>query len=576
MKSKNILTDFKRTFSLFGSHKSKYLLIIILCAVSSTLMSIGIANAIRFMIDFLVNGHNENISKIIFWTIFACVMGIGIQPFFIFKQNKRKEMIIRDIRINSFNALQELPIAYFEKKHSGETFTVINRAVDTSAEAIDHLTNIINNAVAVAVIAPYAISLDIRFGLIALGIGTVSALYNALVRNKMRMRSRKIFQKYDDVSEIIAESVMGFTVVKMFGLKQHLFDRQNMYLEELHKDQLNYTKTSALIFGVNAFMGWTNGAILHALGCWFALTGTMGIGVLAGAITIGRRITWSIIQFGETITRLQNAFTGVDLLYEMFNEKKEPERYLVEGEKTRNALQMDNIEFGYSKEAKVIHDVSIRAEKGTIVALVGDSGGGKSTLVKLLMGLYQIDSGKMSIHGDAMKEYSLEKLRGEMAYVPQDAYIFNGTIEENIIYGNADATDDDIITAAKKANAHEFILEQPNGYDTLVGERGIKLSGGQRQRIAISRAILKNAPILLLDEATSSLDSESEHLVQQALDTLMQDKTSVVVAHRLSTIEHANMIYYIKDGRVIEEGTHSELLEKSAHYAELYYREFAS
>ncbi|MBN2852068.1 MAG: ATP-binding cassette domain-containing protein [Clostridia bacterium] len=212
--------------------------------------------------------------------------------------------------------------------------------------------------------------------------------------------------------------------------------------------------------------------------------------------------------------------------------------------------------------------------KGKVAALVGYSGGGKSTIAKLLMGLYELESGQMCIDGKAVCSYTLEQLRDLVSYVPQNAYVFNGTIRENILYGKGDATDEEIIAASMKANAHEFIMEQVNQYETVVGERGIKLSGGQRQRVAIARAILKDSPVLILDEATSSLDSQSEQLIQEALQMLMKGRTSLVVAHRLSTIEHADIIYFIKDGKVAEEGTHEELLLQKGYYYELYHREF--
>ncbi len=247
-------------------------------------------------------------------------------------------------------------------------------------------------------------------------------------------------------------------------------------------------------------------------------------------------------------------------------------------------LELSQVNFAYEANGSSeqnnsnqfrISGLSLSIGKGKTLALVGDSGGGKSTIAKLLLGLFQIENGSILINGKAYKDYTLEQLRDEMGYVPQDAYIFNGTIKENIKYGNINALEEDIINAAVLANAHDFIIAQPNGYETYVGERGIRLSGGQRQRIAIARAIIKNPSILLLDEATSSLDSESEKMIQDALDRFMRNKTSIVIAHRLSTIMNADRICYIKDGNVAEEGTHLELLAKKGLYYDLYYREFA-
>jgi ABC-type multidrug transport system fused ATPase/permease subunit len=218
----------------------------------------------------------------------------------------------------------------------------------------------------------------------------------------------------------------------------------------------------------------------------------------------------------------------------------------------------------------------VSAQRGQIVALVGPSGGGKSTVLKMLLGFYCPQAGSIVVEGRPIGSYPLEQLRERIAYVPQDAYLFDGTIEENIRYGRLDASDEELEAAARAANAHGFIVEQPEGYQTVVGERGAKLSGGQRQRIAIARALLKDAPILLLDEATSSLDSRSEQLVQQALDTLMKGRTTFVVAHRLSTVQHADAICVVDDGKIVERGNHLDLLEKKGLYRQLYETQFES
>jgi ABC-type multidrug transport system fused ATPase/permease subunit len=227
-----------------------------------------------------------------------------------------------------------------------------------------------------------------------------------------------------------------------------------------------------------------------------------------------------------------------------------------------------------SDDVEVLHEISLSADQGQVVALVGPSGGGKSTLIKLLLGFYPVRDGEIAIDGRQVEGYSLPQLRSMMAYVPQDAYLFDGTIEENIRYGRPDATRQEVVAAAQSANAHDFILEQPDGYDTPVGERGAKLSGGQRQRIAIARALIKDAPILLLDEATSALDSESEQQVQDALGVLMQGRTTIAIAHRLSTIENADTIYVIDGGKVVEQGRHEELLGRGGLYSRLHELQF--
>jgi ABC-type multidrug transport system fused ATPase/permease subunit len=231
-------------------------------------------------------------------------------------------------------------------------------------------------------------------------------------------------------------------------------------------------------------------------------------------------------------------------------------------------------EEGSSDDVEVLREINLKAERGQVAALVGPSGGGKSTIVKLLLGFYPVHEGEIVIDGVGIDAYPLSQLRSLMAYVPQDAYLFDGTIEENIRYGKPDATRTEIVAAAQAANAHAFILEQPDGYETPVGERGARLSGGQRQRLAIARALIKDAPILLLDEATSALDSESEQQVQDALQVLMHGRTTIAIAHRLSTVENAHTIYVIDDGRIVEQGPHDTLVEQGGLYSRLYELQF--
>jgi ATP-binding cassette, subfamily B, bacterial len=243
-------------------------------------------------------------------------------------------------------------------------------------------------------------------------------------------------------------------------------------------------------------------------------------------------------------------------------------------EDTAAMVELQDIGFSYNGTDRVLDGVSLSIGKGQMAALVGPSGGGKSTVLKMLLGYYPPQEGNIVVNAKSIGQYSLTELRDMMAYVPQDAYLFDGTVEENIWYGRPKATREEVIAAAEAANAHGFITELPEGYATKVGERGTRLSGGQKQRIAIARALLKNAPILLLDEATSALDSESEQLVQDALNRLMQGRTTIAVAHRLSTIRHADVIYVIEGGEVVEKGNHTELAEGEGLYNRLYELQF--
>ncbi|HEX3030297.1 MAG TPA: ATP-binding cassette domain-containing protein [Clostridia bacterium] len=306
-----------------------------------------------------------------------------------------------------------------------------------------------------------------------------------------------------------------------------------------------------------------------------AAAGRIDLATVITEINLLANVNYMIRNLGRLIALMQGSLAGGARVLELLEEKPEPESYSVCGENSDQMLELKDVSFAYD-DLPVVNGLSISLEKGKRAALVGGSGGGKSTVIKLLLGFYPVNSGVITINGKSLGEYSLGELRSMIAYVPQDAYLFDGTIEENIRLGKADATDEEVKQAAELAFAHEFIEEMPDGYKTVVGERGTRISGGQRQRIAIARALLKDAPILLLDEATSALDSQSEQKVQDAINRLMEGRTVLAIAHRLSTIEYSDVIYVIEDGKVTEQGKHAELLDKGGTYSRLYNLQFSN
>jgi ATP-binding cassette subfamily B protein len=301
------------------------------------------------------------------------------------------------------------------------------------------------------------------------------------------------------------------------------------------------------------------------------VNGQCSVGSLLALVMLMGKVTSLFNQLGSFVTQFQISMAGAARVFEILDILPEPERYIgSEVKKANGLISMEEGTFRYAEGILAIDRISFHVPQGSVAAIVGPSGSGKSTVMKLLLGYYPLDSGSIFVNGKPMGNYTLTELRDMMAYVPQDAYLFDGTIEDNIRYGRIEATYEEIVSAAIAANLHEFIINQPAQYKTMVGERGLYLSGGQKQRIAIARALLKNAPILLLDEATSALDSESEQLVQEAVQTLMKGRTILMVAHRLSTIEHADVIYVMEKGKIAEWGNHQELLATKGLYNHLY------
>jgi len=479
-----------------------------------------------------------------------------------------------DIRKRLFWKLQSMPVGYFHGNHSGDFVAKMNLDVTSVSKAADTLWQGCYTVINVVFIVPYFMKLDWRLSLVVIILGILFSVFINLVVKPMRKRSKEILKSMSEMSMTTTESVTGFNVTKMFSLQDKFSRDFSDSVDSIYENQKKYGNLSAWIGFSNMVVNYCGNSAVAIFGMIFAFNGTLDVSILAGMMTVYFNIIYTFIDIGSVPTDMQKYFASSDRLYHIFNTPSEPDRCTVTGNDPDAGVLLKDVEFEYNDGMPVLKGVSIYAKKGEMIALVGDSGSGKTTLVKLLAGLYTANKGEIVVNGKGLSDYTLTGLRKTVAYVPQDAYVFNGSIKENISYGKDGPADDEIILAAKEANADAFVTEKPDGYETQVGERGIQLSGGERQRVAIARAILKNAPLLLLDEATSSLDSETELAIQATLEKLMKGRTSVVVAHRLSTIVNADRIYFMREGQVVDSGTHKELLEKCKDYSDLFYKNF--
>lgn len=575
--------DYKRLFSIMGKRKLKFIFTILIANLIHTPRSTIQAHLFGLIINYFVYrsgfadkaAENAALLEIVVILIIFFIQSAILTPLTMHLGARVKEYIVMDMKIEAFERIKSYPVSYFEKFHSGDILARVNRDIDSVRQALHDLDNFNFHFMSIFIVLPYFIYLDIRLGAVLLACSIVTAYVNLKfiqpIRNQMKERNKKLAE----MSKVLSENVTGFRIVKMFNLRKFFNNKMDEKMDKIYNSEYEYIKTESRMYSFSGFVYSVSRISYILTAAYLVVTGELLAGFLVSTVTVGNNLSFHFLRVGQNFTYMQRAFAGIERLYELFNQKTEPKHYGTGSLDRLSGLSIKNGKFGYAEGQPIIDNLNITVPKGKIAALVGDSGGGKSTIVKLLLGLYELWEGEMTINQRPVNEYSLEELRQQTAYVSQDAYIFNGTIMDNIRFGNHKASVEEIIEASKEANAHEFIMEQKDCYDTVVGERGIKLSGGQRQRIAIARAILKNSPILILDEATSSLDSESEYLVQQALDDLMKDKTGLVVAHRLSTIKKADIIYFINEGRVVEEGTHDELLEKNELYAQLYYREFS-
>jgi ATP-binding cassette subfamily B protein len=421
-----------------------------------------------------------------------------------------------------------------------------------------------------------------------LSVGLLTTLSRTLFFKPLRRASDAIQEHLGKLTERLTDLLQSLPVSKMFHLEPTIHRLYTAENDEMVEATIQHTRTSVMSDVTGDLVENLARFGLASLGLYFLMGGTVEVGTVWAITHLFGNASFMFGSVGDFVTQVQRALAGASRVFELLDwpveqEKvAQPQKSVPWSEQKESMITIRDLAFGYEgddagdsgDDIEVLRGISMSAGQGQVVALVGPSGGGKSTIVKLLLGFYPVRDGQIAIDGKLIEAYPLPQLRSMMAYVPQDAYLFDGTIEENIRYGKPDASREQIVAAAQAANAHDFVMEQPDGYDTPVGERGAKLSGGQRQRIAIARALIKDAPVLLLDEATSALDSESEQQVQDALGVLMEGRTTVAIAHRLSTVENADTIVVIDDGRVVEEGRHEELVGQGGLYTRLYELQF--
>jgi ATP-binding cassette, subfamily B, bacterial len=570
------LKEFLRVMKMM---RKKLPLFIVLLVITSSIFSIHqilISFVNKDMINAVVKKDTHLLIRAVILAAVALGLACILDPMFYYIKERNTKQTINNIRQEVFSHVERLPAAYFETKHTGDLISRINNDVNVFEPVYTwQLSTLLTSVLWGVGSCIFMFLLSWQLTLLMMVLGLASAGVNLLFSAPLRKVGDSIQQSIGNLTQFLSDILAGFRVIKIFSISESILGK---YLEE--NDRLqgygnDRAKRNAQMNGLNYLLSTFSLIGVFIVGAFMTARGTIDFGTVIAIVTLQNGVAFLFINFGNFFSSLQGSLAGAARVFEILDEKLEPQVYSVEGAMQSKAMiSLENITFGYDQRESVLNGLQLSVREGQVAALVGTSGGGKSTVIKLLLGFYAPGAGNISIAGKALGEYTLEELRAFMSYVPQDAYLFDGTVEENIGYGRPGAGREEVEAAAKAANAHDFILECKDGYDTRVGERGIRLSGGQRQRIAIARAILKDAPILLLDEATSSLDSESEQLVQQALNDLMRERTVVVVAHRLSTIEHADIICVIEDGRVVEQGTHEELLVRMGSYQKLHALQF--
>lgn len=586
-KPKNFKQTFKRLLGYLKPRRMR-LGIVFIAAIIGTFFTILAPKIMGNTITEVFNGVYEKLkgipgggidfSKIGQMLLLLAVIYIVSSVFILLQQYLMASVAqntVYDLRASVFNKLDRLPLKYYDGHPHGDTLSRVSNDIDLIGTTLQQsLTQFITSIVTIIGVIIMMLTISPLLTLITL----VSLPLSIFVIKPFLKRSQVYFGKQQktlgELNGHVEEMYTGHQVVKAFGQEDKSIKEFDKVNEELYEVGSKAQFISGIIMPVMSFIGNLSYVLISIVGGILVTQRAISIGDIQAFLTYSKQFTQPITQTANIANVIQSTVAAAERVFELLDEEEEVDsETVVELPETKGAVQFDHVAFGYGKDL-LMKDLSIDVKTGQTVAIVGPTGAGKTTMINLLMRFYELDGGRILIDNHNIREMTRNQLRKNFGMVLQDTWLFNGTILENIAYGNRDATEEEAKLAAKAAHADHFIRTLPDGYDTILNEEGSNISQGQRQLLTIARAILADSPIMILDEATSSVDTRTEVFIQQAMNRLMEGRTSFVIAHRLSTIQGADLILVMDKGEVIEQGTHESLLEKEGFYADLYNSQF--
>ena len=553
----------------------------ILSAIISVSLTLYIPVLTGNAIDNIIDKGNVNFENVLQIIIYIAVGVVGVAIFqwtMTYFTNVISYKTVRDLRRDVFCKFNDVPLSYIDTHSHGDLISRVINDVDAVGDGLSQMfLQLFSGIVTILGTMVFMFIIDWRIALAVIILTPLSLFVAAFIGKMTHNRFARQQQLQGDISSYVEEYVGNQRIVKAFSYEDRAFENFEKYNQELYTVGFKAQFAGALANPSTRFVNATVYAAVGIFGAITAIAGTLSVGQLSCFLTYANQYTKPFNEVTGVLTQLQTAIAAAGRVFDVLDAEDEPEDKpdSIKVENCKGNVKIENVNFSYVKDKPLITNFSLDVKSGSHIAIVGPTGCGKTTFINLLMRFYDTDSGKISVDGVDIKDMERDELRKLYGMVLQDSWLFCGTIMENLKYGNPNATDEEVIEAAKAAYAHSFIRKMPDGYDTMISEGGGNLSQGQKQLLCIARAMLSNPTMLILDEATSSIDTLTEIRVQKAFAKIMQGRTSFVVAHRLSTIKESDVILVMRDGNIIEQGTHDELLAKGGFYKNLYESQFA-